>query len=154
MADEPEGFGEQGQDLRARRREARRARTYSLFLEGLREKSGLPSELAEKALFSVLCTLEQWLLQCEAGDPRSRLPVKLQEALQGCDPQRERPLRNSSVDALLQRVAGELGGDTAQAECITRAVFSTVRAHLSEGEAAQVGDELPADLRALWARAI
>jgi uncharacterized protein (DUF2267 family) len=154
MADEPEGFGEQGQDLRARRRGEKRTRTYSLFLDDLRERSGLPSEHAEKALLSVLCTLEQWLLLGEEDDPRTRLPMKLQEALQACAPQGEPPSWKSGVDALLQQVAGDLGGDTARAESITRAVFATVRAHISEGEAAQVGDELPVDLRALWARSI
>lgn len=152
MADEPEDF--EGQEPRARRRDTKRTRMYSLFLEDLRERSGLPGEHAEKVLFSVLCTLEQWLLQGEAGDPRVQLPMKLQEALQACEPRNERPLWKSNADALLRKVAGELGSDTALAESTTRAVFATVRAHLGEGEAAQVGDELPADLRALWARSI
>jgi uncharacterized protein (DUF2267 family) len=152
MADEPEDF--EGQAPRARRRETGRRRMYSRFLEDFRERSGLPGEHAEKVLFPVLCTLEQWLLQGEAGDPRVQLPMKLQEALQACEPRHERTSRKSSVDALLHQVAGELGGDTALAESTTRAVLATVRAQLSEGEAARVGDELPADLRALWARSI
>jgi uncharacterized protein (DUF2267 family) len=127
---------------------------YSLLLEDLRERSGLPREHAEKVLFPVLCTLEQWLLQGEAGDPRVQLPMRLQEALHAREPRHERPPWKSGVDALLEKVAGELGSDTALAESITRAVFATVRAHLSEGEATQVGDTLPADLRALWARSI
>jgi uncharacterized protein (DUF2267 family) len=152
MADEPEDL--EGQEPRARRRDTKHTRMYSLFLEDLRERSGLPREHAEKVLFSVLCTLEQWLLQGEAGDPRVQLPMKLQEALQACEPRHERPSWKSNADALLRKVAGELGSDMALAESTTRGVFAMVRAHLGEGEAAQVGDELPPDLRALWARSI
>jgi uncharacterized protein (DUF2267 family) len=155
MADEPEGTGgAQGQDLRARRREAKRAQTYSLFLKDLCERSGLTRERAEKALVSVLCALEQRLIKGEADDLRAQLPLKLQEALQSCNPQRERPLWKFGLDELLQMVAEDLGGDRELAESVTRAVLATVRAHITEGEAEQVGHELPADLRALWARPI
>ncbi|MGZ3460103.1 MAG: DUF2267 domain-containing protein [Archangium sp.] len=154
MADEPKSMGEERQDLRGRRHEARHTQTYSLFLKDLCASSGLPRERAEKALVSVLCALEQRLVKGEADDLRAQLPLKLQEALQSCNPQRERPLWKFGVDELLQMVAEDLGGDKAQAESVTRAVFATLRAHISEGEAEQVGHELPADLRALWARAL
>ncbi|PTL80616.1 DUF2267 domain-containing protein [Vitiosangium sp. GDMCC 1.1324] len=154
MADEPEGMGEQQLDLRARRREARRTQTYALFLKDFCAASGLPRDRAEKALVSVLCALEQRLIKGEADDLRAQLPMKLQEALQACNPQRERPVWKFGLDEFLQMVAEDIGGDRAQAESVTRAAFATVRAHITEGEAEQVGHELPADLRALWARPI
>jgi uncharacterized protein (DUF2267 family) len=153
MADDPEGTGgEQGQRLRGRRHEAKQTQTYSLFLKDLCERSGLPRERAERALVSVLCVLEQRLI--EVDDLRAQLPVKLQEALQACTPRPEQPLGKFGLDEFLQKVAEDLGGDPALAVSVTRAVLATVRAHLSEGEAEQMGHELPADLRALWARPI
>jgi uncharacterized protein (DUF2267 family) len=155
MADDPEGTGgEQGQGLRARRHQAKQTQTYSLFLKDLCERSGLPRERAEKALVSVLCVLEQRLLHGEVDDLRAHLPTKLQEALQACTPRPEQPPGKVGLDEFLQKVAEDLGGDQALALSVTRAVLGTVRAHISEGEAEQVGHELPADLRALWARPI
>jgi uncharacterized protein (DUF2267 family) len=147
MSDDSEGFGEE-------RRDAKRTQVYALFLKHLRETSDLPGERAEKALRSVLCALEQWLLGDEVEELRARLPPSLRDALHACLPRRERLLGRSGADELLQRVAEDTGGDPPLAESVTRAVFSTVRTHISEGEAEQVGDELPADLRALWARPI
>ncbi|HEX8825517.1 MAG TPA: DUF2267 domain-containing protein [Archangium sp.] len=154
MSDDSEGFGQSGQDLRSRRHEAKHAQTYALFLKHFCERSGLPRERSEKALVSVLCALEQRLLQPAADDLRAQLPMKLQEALRACAPQRERSPRTFSVDELLQKVAEDLGEDTTRAESVTRAVFATVRAHVTEGEAEQVAHALPADLRAFWARPI
>lgn len=155
MADDSEGAGgEQRQDLRARQREAKRTQTYTLFLKDLCERSRLPGEQAEKVLVSVLCALEQRLGNGEVSDLYAQLPLKLQDALQACLPKREQPQALPGLDALLQRVAKDLDGDQALALSVIRAVLSTVRAHISEGEAEQVGHELPADLRALWARTI
>ncbi len=154
MADEPEGMGEERQGSRTQQREARRIKTYSLFLEKLREASSLPGERAEKALILVLCALEQQLVNGEVDDLRAQLPVKLQEALQGCRPRPERTPWTSGMDDFLQKVAEDIGGDKAMAESVTRAVLATVRAHMTEGEAERLGNELPEELRVRWARPI
>jgi uncharacterized protein (DUF2267 family) len=153
MADEPERMEDELRLLRERRHRARCTRSYSLFLEKLGERSDLPREQARRALVSVLCALERPLRHVTADDPRAWLPLKLQEAFQGCPLQGDDVPGPSGLEALLQRVEADIGADRARAESVTRAVLATLRACITEGEAQQVSDALPADMRALWARA-
>lgn len=152
MADDSEVFGEE-RNPSARRAE-RRAQAHAFILKELGAASGLPAEHAQKALVSVLCALEQWLVRDESEDLRVPLPRMLREALRACTPRRERLPGKAGVDELLQRVAEDIGGDSPRAESVTRAVLAAVRAHITEDEAEQVGNELPVELRALWARTL
>jgi uncharacterized protein (DUF2267 family) len=153
MADEPERMDDELRLLRERRHQARCTRRYSFFLEDLRERSGLPREQARQSLVSVLCALEQPLRHVTADDPRAWLPLKLQEAFQACSHPGAAADGPSGLEAFLQRVEAGTGADRARAERMTRTVFASLRACITESEAQQVSDALPADLRALWARA-
>ncbi|ATB27497.1 DUF2267 domain-containing protein [Melittangium boletus] len=153
MADEPEKMEEELRLLRERRRMSRCNRTYSLFLDGLETASGLPREQAQRVFVSVLCAFEQPLIRDTADEWRARLPVKLREALQACASRRGSAPELPSLEAVLRRVEADIGGDRPRAESVTRAIFSTLRAHITEGEADQVADALPPDFQALWARA-
>jgi len=152
MADEPEKMEEELQLLRERRRISRCNRAYSLLQEGLEAASGLPREQARRAFVSVLGAFEQTLVRDTADEWRARLPVKLQEAIQACASRRGPAPEASSLDAVLRRVEADIGGDRPRAESVTRAIFATLRAHITEGEAHQVADALPPEFQALWAR--
>ena len=153
MADEPERMDDELRLLRERRHQARCTRMYALFLDDLRERSGLPREQARRALVSVLCALELPLRPLCSDDPRVWLPRKLQEAFQACPPRAEAAASPAGLEGFLQRLQTELGTDRAQAERNARLVFTSLRACITEGEAQQVDEALPPDMRALWARA-
>lgn len=152
MADEPERMDDELRLLRERRHQARCTRMHAVLLEDLRERSGLPREQARQALVSVLCALELPLRPLHADDPRAWLPRKLQEAFQACPPQTQSPSGPAGLEGFLQRLELELGTDRAQAERSARLVFTSLRACITEGEAQQVDEALPGDMRALWAR--
>jgi CBS domain-containing protein/uncharacterized protein (DUF2267 family) len=140
MADEPEDVAQTARNPGGPRTPARRERTYTLFLEELRQHSPLPVERLEKTLVPVLCALKQSLERDDEEDLRARLPLKLQEILKACEPRHDHPSCRADVDGLLEQVARELSADKDQAESVTRSVLSTVRAQLNEGEAEHVGD--------------
>ena len=152
MADEPEDVAQAPRNPQGPETSARTERKYTIFLEELRQHSPLPVERLEKTLVPVLCALKQSLEGADEEELRAQLPPKLQQILQACEPRHDHPSCRADVDGLLEQVARELGADTAQAECVTRAVLATVRAQINEGEAEHVGNSLPLPLRALWAR--
>lgn len=63
-----------------------------------------------------------------------------------------KPVKERSLDMFLINITeaflGEIDADARQ---IARAVFLTLSAHLTEGEAAKVRQSLPGDVRDLWA---
>ncbi|XXF78174.1 DUF2267 domain-containing protein [Myxococcaceae bacterium GXIMD 01537] len=144
--EEPRGTPER----RPNRHEQHLAQTYALFLRELEER-GVDKDLAPKAIESVLCALEQRLVENEGRHLEAQLPKRVQALLQRCPRHLGRPPRKLNRDEFLEMVASDLGCDLTQAEGLTRAVFSTVREHISEGEAEDVAIELPLDLRTLWA---
>ncbi|NTX05942.1 DUF2267 domain-containing protein [Myxococcus sp. CA051A] len=157
MANENEGRPEAGErpststeELRAKRRESRTSRTYTLFLRDLEAKAGVDRPLAERAAESVLCTLEQRLMGQEVEHLEAQLPQKVRDLLQRCPRHEGLPPRKFKMLEFLQMVSDDLDTTPNEAERLTRAVFATVRAHISEGEAEDVIGQLPADLRALW----
>ncbi|WP_434381922.1 DUF2267 domain-containing protein [Melittangium boletus] len=153
MADMPEKVDEELQLLRERRRMSRCNQSYSRFLEGLETATGLPREQARRVFVSVVCVLEPPLKRETSEEWRARLPVRLQEALWACAERRGMAAAPPSLEALLERVAADIGGDRDHAESVTRAVFATLRAHLSEGEADQVAEALPLEFQSFWGRA-
>jgi uncharacterized protein (DUF2267 family) len=153
MADEPEQLDEELLRLRERRHLSRCNRTYSLLLEGLGPATGLPPAAAQRAFISVLCALQPPLPRDLTAEWRAQLPVKWQEALRACAPRRDPAQAQPDLEALLRRVEADIGAERARAESVTRAILSTLRAHITEGEAEQVAEALPAEFRALWGRA-
>jgi len=138
---------------RIERHEQHLAQTYATFLREL-EARGVDHELAPKAIESVLCALEQRLVEAEDGHLEAQLPRKVQALLQRCPRHLGRPAVQLNRDGFLRMVAADLRCDIPRAESLTRAVFAAVREHISEGEAEEVAIQLPHDLRTLWAPAI
>lgn len=140
------------QARREQRHQSRAGTTYRAFIRELCEKGAFDEAFAERAVVSVLCTLEQRLMSTEASDMEAQLPARLREVLRECRVTGSKP-RKFGRDEFLRIVAQdlELAGEQ-DAESVTRVVFELVRQHLSEGEASDVEGQLPADLRSLWRR--
>jgi CBS domain-containing protein len=136
-------------EVRAQRSESRAAQTYSFFMRNL-EAKGLDRKLAEQALQSVLCVMEQRLMSEEARHMEAQLPRKVVALLERCPKHQGKPYRKFGRNEFLALVAEDLGVDLGEAEHITCAVLSTVREHISEGEAMDVLGQLPHELRTLW----
>lgn len=141
-------------DKRAQRSEARRSQTFAAFLTYLRRVGSISEELAEQSAVAVLCALERRILPQEARDLEAQLPAKLRELIARCDT--HSGLRPRALDRteFVGMVADELGVPQQKAEHLVLAVFHALRAQVSEGEARHVESQLPADLRALWERAL
>ncbi len=80
----------------------------------------------------------------------AQLPAKVRDLLRRCPRHEGLPPRKFKLLEFLQRVGEDLDTTPNEAERLSRAVFATVRGHISEGEADDVMGQLPADLRALW----
>jgi uncharacterized protein (DUF2267 family) len=140
---------------RLQRRESHAAQTYAAFLKDLCRIGGMGPEFAEQAALSVLSALEMRLIPDEAKDLEAQLPVQLTNLLACC----ERPNRSDepvkySRDDLLEMVAADLNMQPDEVEPVIRAVFATVREHVSEGEVEDVVNMLPREMRDLWQRPI
>jgi uncharacterized protein (DUF2267 family) len=147
-----EGVGErQGATpaVRMQRSESRAAQTFTFFLRDLEQK-GLERKLAERAIESVLCVMEQRLMVDEARHLEAQLPRKVVAMLERCPKHQSRPYRKFNREELLGMVAEDLEVSVEEAERITIAVLATVREHISEGETEDVLGQLPRDLRTLW----
>ncbi|WP_224368494.1 CBS domain-containing protein [Hyalangium versicolor] len=136
-------------EIRAQRSESRAAQTYAFFLRDL-EAKGLERKLAEQAIQSVLCVMEQRLMSDEARHMEAQLPRKVVALLERCERHQGHPYRKFGKAELLGMVSEDLGVDVNEAERITCAVLATVREHITEGEALDVLGQLPKDLRTLW----
>jgi CBS domain-containing protein len=136
-------------EIRIQRSESRAAQTYAFFLRDL-EAKGLDRKLAEQAIQSVLCVLEQRLMSEEARQMEAQLPRKVVALLERCPRHQGRPYRKFGREEFLGMVSEDLGVDLKEAERITCAVLATVREHISEGEAMDVLGQLPRELRTLW----
>ncbi len=136
-------------EVRAQRSESRAAQTYSFFLRDL-EGKGLDRKLAEQAIQSVLCVMEQRLMSEEARHMEAQLPRKVVAMLERCPKHQDKPYRKFGREEFLGMVCEDLGVGMEEAERITCAVLSTVREHISDGEAMDVLGQLPRELRTLW----
>lgn len=158
MANEREGQEQAGErrgaspDVRAQRSESRAAQTYTFFMKDLEARAGVGRELAERAAQSVLCALEQRLIDTEAKHMEAQLPRKVRDLLQRCPRHEGAPPRKFNLEQFLMMVSEDLDTTPNEAERLSRAVFSTIREHISEGEVEDVIGQLPLDLRSLWAR--
>jgi CBS domain-containing protein/uncharacterized protein (DUF2267 family) len=136
-------------EVRAQRSESRAAQTFTFFLRDL-ENKGLERKLAEQAIESVLCVMEQRLMVDEARHLEAQLPRKVVALLERCPRHKDRPYQKLNRQQLLSMVAEDLGVSVEEAERITRTVLSTVREHISQGEIDDVLGQLPHELHTLW----
>lgn len=139
-------------ELRAQRHDSRAGTTYKAFLRDLSGRGGFTEEFAESAAVSVLCTLEQRIMGQEVADMEAQLPSRLRELLQRCERHAGKPSEKFNRQEFVRRVCDDLNLPEDRAESVIRAVFTSVRNHLSEGEAEDVGGQLPSDLTDLWMR--
>jgi len=138
---------------RAQRRESRASQTYADFLKQLSERGGMSPSVAEQAAAAVLCAIEERIMPEEAQDMTAQLPVKLTELLHRCERHEHGgPPRKFGKEEMLQRVGEDLALQPEAVEPVVRAVCNVLRSRLSEGEAEDVMNQLPEDLRALWRR--
>ena len=135
-------------DRRAQRHQSRTGSTYAAFIKDLCQAGNLDRPLAESAAVSVVGALIRRIQPTEAKDLEAQLPRRLVEFLPR--PDATPGPRRFGRDELLQTVADDLGVEVAHVEPIIRAVFTTLRNHITEGEANDVEHNLPADLQALW----
>lgn len=64
-----------------------------------------------------------------------------------------KPLKERRREEFLAHVAAAFPGESAEnVEAATRAVFQTLRAHISAGEIVDVKNVLPEEIRELWSR--
>lgn len=140
---------------RQQRHESRTSQTYAAFLKRLSERGGMTPSTAEQAAVSVLCALEQRIFGEEARDLEAQLPQKLRELMHRCERHEAGPPPDKFGRAeMLDMVAGDLGLKAEAVEPIIRAVFATLQERISEGEAEEVMNQLPHDIRDLWQRAV
>jgi uncharacterized protein (DUF2267 family) len=139
---------------RALRHESRTSQTYASFIKRLCERGGMSPSVAEQAAVSVLCALEQRIYGTEVSDLEAQLPQKLTELLHRCERHEGPPPRKFGREELLRMVGEDLALRPDVVEPVVRAVFAVVRERISEGEAEDVMNQLPADLRDLWGQAV
>ncbi|MCK8502331.1 DUF2267 domain-containing protein [Myxococcus fulvus] len=137
---------------RARRKEAHASQHYAAFLKHLCERGGMSPSVAEKAAVSVLCAVERRITQGETQDLEAQLPNKLTLLLHRCERHEDELPKGFGREELLARVGEDLALNPEAVEPVVRAVLNSVRAQISEGEAEDVMDQLPEDLRELWRR--
>jgi uncharacterized protein (DUF2267 family) len=137
-------------ELRQQRSEVRQSQTYKRFLKDLCERASFDEAFGEKAAVSVLCALEQRIMEEEAKDLEAQLPRKLVGLLQRCERHEDLRPRQLNREKFVELVSKDLGKDPGEAEQVIRAVFQTLREKVTEGEVDEVIHQLPADLRDLW----
>jgi uncharacterized protein (DUF2267 family) len=142
-------------DINPERHEARANATFKKFVHDLCAQGNFNEQQAVRAAASVLVRLEQRIMGEEALNLEAQLPQRLQEILAEAQRPREgAPVFKFTREDFVKTVGSDLGVNEGNAEAIIRAVFTTVRAHITEGEAEDVGAQLPKDLQPLWARPI
>lgn len=139
---------------RLQRRESRANQTYVAFLKDLCRIGSMSPEFAEQAAVSVLCALEQRLIRDEAKHLEAQLPRKLQNLLVRCDRHAGPAPVKFDRDELLEMVGQDLNMKPDEVEPVVRAVFTTVREHVTEGEIDDVIQQLPRSFDDLWQRAM
>ena len=124
--------------------------TYAHFIKHLCAVGELEPAVAEAAAISVISALERRIQPGQARHLEAQLPRRLVAFL---PPHRDHGtphVRRFGRAAFLQTVADDLHMDVAEVEPIVRAVIAGLRDRISEGQADDVANNLPEDLRALW----
>jgi len=139
---------------RQQRHESRTSQTYAAFIKRLCERGGMSPHTAEQAAVSVLCALEQRIFGEEARDLEAQLPQKLVELLTRCERHEGPPPTKFGRAEMLNMVGQDLSLSPEAVEPVVRAVMSTLQDQITEGEAEEVMNQLPHDIRDLWQRAV
>ncbi|WP_214365890.1 DUF2267 domain-containing protein [Pseudonocardia sp. H11422] len=105
------------------------------FVRRAGERAGIDEELARRATRSLLLTLRDALTPQEFDDVVSQLPEEYRELLR------------IDHDEFLRRVSARAKVPADRAEVFTRAVLQTLAERLSGGEAQDLAEQLPEELR-------
>ena len=144
-----EGGPAESPRLPARRRSIARAEaTLARLVAQVREESGLESaQQARSALETVLASLVRRLTADEANDLISQLPSLLHPALRALPPGPDKSITRQSMEAEL---AQRLDVDPSRAGKLLAAVCRTIARAISRGQAEDVHNQLPADIREVF----
>lgn len=142
------------EERRKQRHASRTSQTYAAFLRRLSERGGMSPHTAEQAAVSVLCAVEQRIFGEEVKDLEAQLPQKLVELLVRCERHEGPPPKKFGRAEMLNMVGQDLSLNPEAVEPVVRAVFATIQELISEGEAEDVMNQLPHDIRDLWQRAV
>jgi uncharacterized protein (DUF2267 family) len=121
------------------------------WLKQVRDYADLADEEhAYSVLRAVLHQLRDRLTSQEAFDLAAQLPILIRGIyFQAYQPARQyRPVRDRQL--FLDSVAARLQPHQISPDTAVRAVFATLASRCDPGEIADVIDQLPADLKALW----
>lgn len=151
---QPSRRGKSLEERRKLRHETRTSQTYKDFIKRLDERGGMSPHTAEQAAVSVLCAVEARIFGEEAKDLEAQLPRKLTELLHTCERHEGPPPEKFGRAEMLQRVGQDLALNPDAVEPVVRAVLAVIRERISEGEAEDVMNQLPHDIRDLWQRAV
>ncbi len=124
--------------------------TYAHFIKHLCAVGELSPEVAEAAAIAVVSALQRRIQPGQVRHLQAQLPRRLVAFL---PPQLDLApgvRRRFGRAALLQTVANDLHMDVSEVEPIVRSVIAAMRDRISEGQADDVANNLPEDLRALW----
>lgn len=133
----------------ARRRSIARAEaTLSRLLKHMHAETRLETvEQARTALDVVLTSLVRRLTPEEADHLIAQLPSLLQPSLRALPPGPDKSITRESIESELMR---RLDIDPARAVLLLAAVAGTIAQNISVGQAEDVHDQLPADLRSVF----
>ena len=110
-------------------------------------------EAAKQATAAVFHALRDRLTADEADQVFAQLPLELKTVWEEGEEPERRPLKMHR-DEFLERVRREAGvASTEEARRMTLAVFAALKRQLSPGETGDVFDQLPKDLKEVWAEA-
>lgn len=103
-----------------------------------------------QALRSVLHCLRDRLIVDEAAHLGDQLPMLVRGIYYEVWRPSGKPEKIRSREEFLARISANLATAPIEPEEATRAVFQVLENHIAPGEALDVIDELPKDIRALW----
>lgn len=134
---------------RAEQRHAAHAKaSYDAFLRRVIDETGLTSkETAETAVDALLAGVIQRIRPEEASDMLAQLPAVLRERLSGVT---SGPDRHVTLDSIERVLSMQLGIDQTRAHELIMVLGRVLGATISRGELADMKDQLPEELRAVF----
>jgi uncharacterized protein (DUF2267 family) len=125
--------------------------TTNIWLNEISEEIGPDRKLAWRALGVVLRTLRDRLPADEAAHLGAKLPLIVRGANYDQYRPAVQPAPLKSREEFVDRVAGGLKGERpVDPDAVTRTVLTVVGRHIDAGEAEQLRQSLPKDIRMLW----
>lgn len=126
---------------------------YRALVDAL-AREGLPRRAeAARAVEAVMCALSQRIAHADLADLLELLPFPFRTRLAACERHAVAPHpRFRTAEDFYEVVAEDLDRSPEEVEPTVRAVFAAVRAQIPEGDAEDVGNQLPSELQVLWRR--